>query len=63
MGDGVGIRDMVYQAHNSLLGDVYVEDIASDDNTILRQTFCGASVEPIATARIIASKSGYYTWH
>ena len=59
MSEGIGIRDMVYQTVSSIIGDIYVEDVVSADNTVHRQTFCGTSTEPISTARIVTKKSKY----
>ncbi|XP_067943834.1 eEF1A lysine and N-terminal methyltransferase-like [Watersipora subatra] len=54
--EGIGVRDIVFQTQNSLSGDIYVEDVSGEDNSLVRHTFIGSSNEPVGSARVITKK-------
>ena len=61
MAEGIGIRNIIHQSVTSSHGQVYIEDVNSEGQTMIRHMYCEIpeSTEPYASAKLITSEYYY----
>ena len=65
MAEGIGIRNIIHQSVTSSHGQVYIEDVNSEGQTMIRHMYCEIpeSTEPYASAKLITSEYYLLMWH